>query len=601
MATTIQTTGLDFNSIKNNLKTYLQATNEFADYNFEASGLSNLLDVLAYNTHYNALIANFALNESYLSTAQLRSSLVGLSTALGYIPGSKTGATATVEISVTDPSGPPTYTMEAGQKFTATIDGQAYTFQTTEALFATKIANNYSFKNSANSDQIVIREGTKKIKTFIAGTYSDTESYVIPDEDLDLSSIIVRVYTTATDTDARIYNNINDVSALDEESQIYILREAPNGYYELSFGDGNSLGVTPVAGNRIEVEYFNVNGTDGNGATSFIQAADDPFFGLDINVTTVSNSAGGSNKESIESIRKNAPFLYASQNRMVTAEDYASLVNRNYGTYIADIKAWGGEDNIPQDVGSVYLSIKYNDPTSQSTIESAITALAADLSVASFTVKYTDPIETAIRVACSFQYNQQLSSYSSNRTAQQGVLSVISDYFAANLGKFDQSFRRSNLLTEIDANDSGILSSRVNIKMIRTLTAGNEIDLSAKKNYQIVYPAQISFDLDDTTIVETSRFVFNNRTCKIVNALNSNVLQIIDVSNGKIVNDNIGYFDGSNGTVYLVGFKPSTLEDNLLKIIVVPANQGAITPTRENILVYDNTESTALAEVTNSV
>lgn len=602
--TTIQSTALDFNAIKNNLKTFLKSAEEFNDYNFEASGLSNLLDVLAYNTHFNGLIANFALNESYLSTAQLRSSLVGLAGALGYVVRSKTASRALVRLSVADLAGPSTYILPLGTTFTTSIDGTNYTFQTRNIYTGTKDGSGvYQFLDDQGNQDLYITEGIEKSKVFIAGPASETDTYVIPDESMDISTATVKVYNSATSSTYVAYENVNDITTINEESRIYVLKEAPNGYYEVSFGNGSTLGLSPSAGQKIEVTYLSCAGKEGNGGITFTPTSE---FNLDgggttpITVTRVQKSSGGDAKESIESIRKNAPYLYAAQNRMVTAEDYSSLTIRNFGTYIDDIKAWGGEDNIPQDIGSVYLSIAFKNGVNVAAQKAAIVAYAKALSVASFNVKFTDPITTYLEVNGTFQFNPRLSS-NTNIQMENIVSNTINSYFTGNLGRFDQSFRRSNLLTLIDEKDPGILNSRAVIRMQQRINS-SDIDYTVSKDYTLTFPGSISSDYDDDYVMSTSRFTFRNKTCEIRNRLNTNVLEIVDIGTANIVVNNAGYIDADRGVVYIQGFAPQTLSggDLYFRVTVLSGNQSTITPVRENILQLDAARSTSTAIVTAS-
>ena len=230
MATTIKSTELDFNTIKNNLKTALAAKSEFADYNFEASGLSNILDVLAVNTHYNGLIANFALNESYLSTAQLRSSLVSLAEGIGYIPKSKTASMGTVTLSTNtgDLSGrPSTLSLASGTKFTASVDDVTYTFQTTETVNATDNGYGYySYLTPSGSANIGIKEGVAKTKTFFVGPDSIDDVYIIPDKDIDMETAVVKVYQSASDTAFTSYINISKSTTINALSAALTTEEA---------------------------------------------------------------------------------------------------------------------------------------------------------------------------------------------------------------------------------------------------------------------------------------------------------------------------------------------------------------------------------------
>lgn len=595
MATTIKSTALDFNNIKNNLKLFLSQQPEFSDYNFEASGLSNLLDVLAYNTHYNALLANFALNESFLSTAQLRSSLVGLSGSLGYTVRSRKASFGVVNLYVTNPDAPSSMTMPAGFKFSTTVNNKSYIFQTRDTLIAYNDgSNNYNFFVNDNLN-IPIYEGIQKIKTFIAGVASENDTYVIPVKNLDLDTILVRVYDTVSTTDYDIYTNINSASSISSTSKIYVIKETPNGFYELTFGNGVRLGSYPQPGNKIEVYYYTVSGPEANGARTFNPAS--TLNGLSVNVTTKAISVGGAYKESNESIRKNAPYVYAAQNRMVTAEDYAALTLRNFSNVIDDIKAWGGEENLPPKYGSVYLSIVFNttNTTIQKATKNSIRNLAKDLSVASFNIEFADPIETYLELETVFQFNPNLTS-SSQTAIESLVKSTMQNYFTANLSGFDQSFRRSNMLTLVDASDDSVLSSKSDVKMQNRF-----VPTSGITAYSITYPAAIAAPLDSQTIIRSGVFYYSGKVCYLQNKTNSTTLEIIDSANGKVLLDNIGYYDATNGIITLSNFTGTIITGSYIKITAIPANQAVINPLRNNIILYDATASTARAVITDTL
>lgn len=595
MATTIKSTELDFDTIKNNLKLFLAQQPEFSDYNFEASGLSNLLDVLAYNTHYNALLANFALNESFLSTAQLRSSLVGLAGSLGYVVGSRKASFAVVNLSVVNNDNPSSMTMPAGTKFTTTIDNKSYTFQTRETLVAINDGTGvYKFTYDGNRN-IPIYEGVEKKKTFIAGPANENDTYVIPVVNLDLDTVVVKVYDSPSSNRYDLYTNIINATTIDETSRIYVIKESPNGYYELTFGNGVRLGQSPQAGNKIEVSYTTVSGPEANGGRTFTPVS--TLEGKTINVVTASVSSSGSYKEEIESIRKNAPYQWSAQNRMVTAQDYAALVYRNFSNVISDIKAWGGEDNLPAKYGSVFLSIVFDtdDEVVISNAKSDILSLAKDLAVASFNVEFVDPIETYLQVSTTFQFNPTLTSLSQSAIEQQ-VKAAMEDYFDINTGGFNQSFRRSNMLTEIDGTDDSILSSRADVVM------QNRFIPNPNQTTQVIYyPAAISAPDEDLYTIDSDSFYYKGKICLIKNKLNTNVIQIIEIATGNILVDNAGYYTPNNGTLTLVDFTGTIISGDHIRVRATPANPSVINPMRNNILRYDPESSKARAILTDTV
>ena len=625
MATTIKSTGLDFNAIKNNLKTFLSAQDEFSDFNFEASGLSNILDVLAYNTHYNGLIANFALNESFLGTAQLRSSLISISEGIGYIPDSRTSSTATVNLKVNlegESNLPQTLAIPTGTTFSSTIDNETYKFQTTEPIQATNNGSDiYFFKTLNGSTTISLKEGTSKTKTFIVGPASENDIFVIPNKNLDLSTVIVKVFENTSTTTFTTYTSILEATSITEQSQLYVLKESPNGFFELTFGNGTTLGKAPEAGNKVEVTFLESNGEDGNNADTFTPDDQLTFtnnigasVSVDVDVTTLTRSSGGGEKESIESIRKNAPFQYAAQNRMVTAADYASLVLRNFSTYINDIQAWGGQDNDIPEFGAVYLSIDFVDNLEAETIANVkqqIIALAEQLAITSFNLRFTDPITTFIETNITFQFNPTLTTLSLN-AIQQEVDTVVANYFTTEVGSFEESFRRSNLLTLVDDVSPAVLSSRCSVKMQQRLipqvaqenndgTTTITSRLGSKTDYLVRFPVDISSPDDLTAILESSNFTFQNKGCVLRNKLNTNIIQIIDVDANKILVDNIGTVK-TNGDVQLIGFAPDAIPGGVdyIKISVTPANQSAISPVRNNILSFDEGLSATRGNVVTS-
>lgn len=607
MATTIKSTNLDFTSIKNNLKTFLAQQDEFADYNFEASGLSNVLDVLAYNTHYNGLIANFALNESFLGTAQLRSSLVSLAEGIGYIPKSKTASRAVVNFSVNLASlaqRPSTLSLAPGVVFESSIDDVTYAFQTRETVTATDDGSGlYQFKTNSGTANIEIFEGTQKTKTFIADAVSQDALYIIPDKNLDIDTAIVRVYESPTSIAFSTYQNLKNATLINSATALYILKESPNEYYELSFGDGVTFGVTPKAGYKIEVDYLSVAGAAANEGSVFtpISQVNVGGSGYTISAQTVTNSLGGDAKETNQSIRVNAPFQYATQNRMVTADDYSSLVLRNFSTLIKDIKSFGGEDALKPEYGAVYMSIVFEDDvpsTTQTATKNSIQELVDQLSVVSFRLRFLDPVTTFIETNSFFQFNPKLTTLSLN-SITDSVNVVVRDYFSANTGKFGEAYRRSNILTLIDEVSPAVLSSRMEVKMQQRIVPR----LDAQNDFTLRYPASIAPADDVNYIVNSTPFNVDGQAVKIRNKLSSTKLEIVSLDGLTVVVDNVGSFDPANGVLSLVGFKPNSIIGgvNFIKVSVIPANQSAISPQRQDILEFDEDPSFASAVIVTSV
>jgi hypothetical protein len=597
MATNIQSTQLDFATIKNSLKTYLSQQTEFADYNFEASGLSNILDVLAHNTHFNGLIANFALNEAFLNTAQLRSSVVSHAEALGYNPRSVTSATAYTSITttITDIGRPSTATLPKYTRFTASVDGVTYSFYTLEAYTATDDGTGvYTFLTSTGSPSIPIVEGTLKTKTFYAGVAGDRQVYVIPDSTMDTTTATVDVYLSATSSSYVTYTKLYDAITVTSTSTLYQLRETPNGNYEMIFSDGITTGQAPAAGNKIVVQYLSSSGADANSSSAFSPVSTISVDGgsYTLSATTVTGATGGNAKESIENIRYNAPITFAAQQRLVTADDYKALILSKYTT-VTDCIAWGGEENVPVEYGKVFVSLKFPDTVSadtQTIIKDSIqTNLISPLSIMAISTEFVDPTITYLECSTFFRFNPNRTNITL-RTTENAVQTVVSNYFTDNLNQFGEVFRRSTVLTEIDALNEALLNSRMEVKVQQRFTP----TLGTSAAYTVAFPVALSIPDDVNYIVESNTFTYNSKVCSIRNQLSSNVLQVVDTDGGIQVN-NIGTYNATTGVVSITGFAPVSITggQTYIRLSVIPANESTVIPLRNYVLNIDTNRSFA--------
>ena len=575
----ISTSDLDFDKIKNKLKTYFKQSDEFADYNFEASGLSNILDVLAYNTHINGLTANMAINESFLSTAQLRSSVLQHAEALGYYPKSSTAPTAYLNVTVEAPSGPSRVVMPEYTQFRADVDEISYIFRTVNNVSAPKVDGTYTF-------DVEVKQGEPKARTFVVGADDDDQVFVIPDENLDSSTVVVKVFDNFNTVNYTPYVNIDKALTVNETSTVYMLREVANGHYELFFGDGNVLGRAPVAGNKIRVEYLSTKGAAANTASIFLGSL------LSINgveypiiVNSVIEAAGGSSKESTTSIKRNAPALHATQKRLVTAQDYETLIKSTFSQYLDDVVAWGGQDNDPPKYGSVYVSLKFKQGLSdlaQQEVKQIINdQLTFNISIMSIDTEFVDPNESFLELDVHFNIDPSKTSTTA-QSLEVNVSQLVQDYFVDNLNTFNTTFRRSRLLSRIDDFSQAILNSRVDVKIQQRL---EDMIVGIERDYVLNYPVMLASPDKDNHIITTSTFRSNDQLVLIKNELGSNRLQLFNTSNTPILN-NIGYYDGATGTVYINAL--NIQESTLLKVSAIPANPSTISPPRNFIVSLDS-------------
>ena len=633
MATTIRSTELDFFEIKESLKLFLRQQEEFKDYDFEGSGLSNILDVLAHNTHFNGLIANFALNESYLTTAQLRNSIVSLAESLGYIPRSIASAQCTIDVTLNLGSTAgfeQSYSLLPGELvLRGSIDDIDYTFTNRETLYSdaqgTGVYRFVPFENQ--QDDVVVYEGQERTEEFVVDG-SDNAVYVIPDENIDTTTAIIKLYedrsAAASGNGAyKIYNSVFEAVTVDESSRLYVLRESPNRYYELTFGANNSLGETPQAGNVVQVNYLRSSGEAANGVASlrlgasiYLAKTDGTLTDVSdqVNITVTSRATGGDGREEPEEIRKRAPFQYAAQNRMITSLDYEALILRKFANFIDDIICWGGEEDYHKDYGSVYTSIVWKPNLSSTTIghlRDQIRDLVKSFSTVSFQIKFVAPSETWVTTNVYYQYNPTLSAKTES-TINSEVKAVVEHYFDENTGKFRQVFRRSNMLTDIDESDPAILSSRAEVGMEKRIVPV----LTIAGNHELTFPAALKEPTDTKyPVVRSSMFTYNGKSVYIRNKLTDRVkispegrvpivfdrlpstkLEIVD-PDGNVEVSNTGSYDPATGVVTILGLTVESVlsANNFIKIYATPANESAIEPRFNNILNYDDNESNVYA------
>jgi len=600
MATTTKSADLDFNTIKNRLKDHLKKQPEFNTYDFEASGLSNLLDVLAYNTHLNALTANFALNESFLSSAQLRSSVISHAQTLGYEVRSRAAARALVNLSLnlTGVAGRPlTITLPRNTTFTSNIDGSAFTFRTLEQYTARDNGNGlYEFVTDSGSKDIPVFEGIEKTKTFLVGQKDERQIYVIPDETIDTSTATVRAYSSFSATTYETYFPLSQAVVINSGTKFFAIHEVPNGYYELNFGDGTSFGKSPDPGEKVTVTYLSCQGPAANNGTVFTANSQVRVNSIDyvLSVATAGESSGGADRQSIESIRQLAPIAYAGQHRLVTSLDYKAMIETNF-SQVQEAAVWSGDENVPIDYGAVYISLNYkantNAATKSSIQNSILNNFVENLSTMSMTPKFVDPVDVFLELTTEFDFDPALTGLT-KATMEANVYNFIANYFTNNLNTFGKTFRKSNLATEIDSIDDSILSTRINMK----IQMRRSIDTSNKNTFDLNFPAQLAEPDDVFTRVESNAFTFNGVTARIKNRPNSTQLAVYDLSDVILV-DNIGSYNTIKGTVTIVGFQPSAIlgGGTTLKISAEPKIEGTIKPLRNYILKYETDESTATA------
>ena len=460
MATKLEISELDFDGIKDNLKTFLSQQDEFTDYDFEGSGMSVLLDVLAYNTHYLGYNANMLANEMFIDSADLRSSVVSKAKQVGYTPTSATASKATIDVLVNNASGA-SLIMSRGTKFTTTVDSQSYSFINNADVTITPTDGVYKFSN------LTITEGSYLNYKYTVSTSDLDQRFIIPNDNVDTTTLTVKVQESSSDSTTNTYTLATGITGLDSTSKVYFLQEVEGGRFEVYFGDG-VLGKAVADGNIVIFDYVNCNQDLPNGATTFTLSGTIGGFS-DATITTISNASGGSRPESISSIKYNAPRDYGTQDRAVTAEDYKVLVKSLYANADA-VQVYGGEDAETPAYGKVFISIKAKSGSNLTvaTKDSIVTSLK-QYAVASVRPEIIDPETTHITLVVNFKYDSDKTTKDVS-TLQTNIRNAIITYNNNTLENFVGVFRYSKLLETINDADTSILSNITTVKMYKFFT-----------------------------------------------------------------------------------------------------------------------------------
>ena len=460
MATKLEISQLDFEGIKNNLKTFLSQQDEFTDYDFEGSGMNVLLDVLAYNTHYLGYNANMLANEMYLDSADQRSSVVSLAKQVGYTPRSAVSSTAKIDVLVNNGTGA-SITMSRGTKFTTTVDGTSYSFVNNADVSISPVDGVYKFSN------LDIYEGTYLNYKYTANTSDTDQRFIIPNDDVDTTTLTVKVQESSSDSTTNTYTLASGITGLNSTSKVYFLQEVENGRFEVYFGDG-VLGQAIADGNIVILDYITCNLDEPNGATTFTLSGTVGGFS-NVTITTLNNAAGGDSPETIKSIKYNAPRDYTSQDRAVTADDYKVLVKSLYAN-AQSVQVYGGEDAATPDYGKVYISIKAKSGSNLTEVtKTSIVQSLKSYAVASVTPVIIDPETTFITLTTTFKYDSSLTTKDVS-TLATNVTNAITSYNTGTLENFTGMFRYSEVLKTIDDADTSILSNITKIKMYKYIT-----------------------------------------------------------------------------------------------------------------------------------
>ena len=603
----IRVTELDFDTIKTNLKDFLRDQTEFTDYDFDASNLSVLLDILAYNTHYNAVLANMVTNEMFIDTALKRSSVASLAKHLSYTPRSAYSAEATVDITLQAVPGNPTVvTLDRYQTFNTNIDGTPFTFYNIESYVASPVNGVYTFTD------VKVYEGRKLDYYYTVGAGSSPATkYVIPNQGVDTRTLQVSVQYSGTSSFSQSYTEVANIVNIDGSSAVYYLEENTEGFYQIYFGDG-VLGRNLAAGDIVKMSYLLGNGANGNVSTNVpVSWTTASLFGEDSgdrSITAKIKPSGGAVKETADEIKFNALNTYVTQNRAVTERDYASLIAANLPA-ARSVNIWGGEKNNPPEYGVVYISIA--PKTGYVLTDDEKTRIVRDIlqprSLVTVRHEFVDPTFTFLK----FNVNATYSTARTNRTAQQ-ISSLINDrittFINTNLREFNKKFYASQLqeqLMDVDDSVLSVIMSQYLQKRITPNLGTNQFTGS------VIFPARLhpgelfstKFIYSDTTGTYTAQIRDVADTIPADYA-GTGTLKLYDLSNSGVLNNNLGTVNYLTGEVAINLLTITGYVGNITDVRInaqVQSDSLDFTPGYNEILLLDDSTSDVISGNENGI
>ena len=499
MASYVQLANLDFAEIKTTLKEYLRSQSDFTDYDFEGSAISVLLDVLAYNTYYTAFNTNMVANELFLDSATLRENVISIAKTLGYQPKSRRAPVAYVNFSVNfTGTAPNTISLKKGTGFTTIFDDTLYQYVAADDITVPVSANFASF------EEVPVYEGKLITNTYTANTSSGNQRFIIDNNKVDTNTIRVRVFESNQSTRFTDYEYSDNILNVNSNSPVYFVEEIEDERYEIFFGDG-VLGSSLDNGNVIEISYVITNGPATNGARSFTFAGiledinGNSNYPRNIVLSTIVASDGGEDIESISSIKYNAPKYFGTQDRAVTADDYAAII-RNIYPSIADIITYGGEEEVNPEYGKVKIVIKpKNAALLTAFTKNQIIEQLRPYSVASVTPELIDPSILYVELDSKVYYNKSITT-ARPEDIKKKVIAAVEDYTAqSDTEQFNGKFRYSKYVSVIDNADTVINSNETKVTMRKDFNP----QINIKSYYEICYQNRFAEYCGDPVVRST--------------------------------------------------------------------------------------------------
>ena len=571
----LRVTDIDFDGIKRNLQTFLSSQTELQDYNYESSAMQTIINLLAYNTYYNAIYTNFVANEMFLDSALIRENVVSRAKMLGYTPTSNRGASARIQVNVQPNDSPTSITVPANTAFTTIIDNITYTFSTSTSS---------TIPQNSNGDfvsTITVTEGDAAQESYVVSTNSPVR-YYINNIDVDTTSLKVTVQESSSNTSTTTFSLANDLTTINGNSAVYFIDESVGGKYEVTFGDG-ILGKQLRDSNIIRFNYRVSNGAELNGTNTFTGPSSIAGYST-YTFSVVERANGGADKQSIESIKFNAPRSYQSQNRAVTTNDYKNIV-LGLAPDIRAVNVWGGELNKPPIYGKVFVSALPSSGDALTTSRKReIESLLNDSNTVTIEAVLVDPTYLYVIPEVEVYYNPNKTNKSADTLLNQ-VDSVLNNFNENDLGYFNSTYYVSELIKKIDKIDDSVVSAYVKTNMqkrfIPTTTAATSYVLNFNNAIYNPHPGH-RYALSSTS------FTYEGFTCYIDDDGNGAV-RIYRLVQGvrTYVNSNAGTVNYASGRVDLTSLLITAYVGDAIKVTAVPRDYNITTITNQIIQIAD--------------
>jgi hypothetical protein len=542
--TSIVITDLDFDSIKNNLKTFLRSQSRFQDFDFEGSGMNVLMDILALNTHYNAFYLNMVGNEMFLDTSKLRQSTISHAKVINYVPESMHGAEARINLIVTpsinEDQGTSVLTLDKYTRFLGTdIDGINYPFVAINSNTTSKVSSSFTFAN------VMLRQGEVITRQFLMASNNSKRKFEIPSSNVDTTTLLVTVQESSSNTMTTVYVQAEDLTEITANSAVYFVEENENEYYSFYFGD-DVIGKKPKIGNIINITYLDTFGEIGNKINVFSVAESVGSYNDNVSVRSWGASYSGSQKETIDQIKYRAPYFYTAQNRAVTDRDYETLIIKDYPN-IDSVAVWGGENNDPPIYGKIFLSLKTKENYFLSNLEkeNIKEELIRTRNVLTVIPEIVDSVYTYILIRGTVNYNPDLTAASTG-TILSFIRAAIGDYRTDYLNKFASTFQKAKLQQYIEESEPAIVSSDIRIFLQKRV----ELTLNQTKDYTFNFDVPIRKADKNQTISSYPAVTITDGNLNQRNVFFEEVPSINSgISSFNIINGGINYTEAPTVTI----------------------------------------------------